>query len=55
MIMPALGALTGGLDVLDAAILKACDLSDGEDVEALVATQSGYARFALNNAGARAK
>ena len=55
MIMPAFGALTGGLDVQDAAILKACDLSDGEGVEALVATQSGYARFALNNAGARAK
>ena len=55
MIMPAFGALTGGLDVQDAAILKACDLSDGEGVEALVATQSGYARFALNNAEARAK
>jgi len=55
IIMPASGALTGGLDVQDAAILKASDLSDGEGVEALVATQSGYARFALNNAGARAK
>jgi hypothetical protein len=55
IIMPASGALTGGLDVQDAAILKACDLSDGEGVEALVATQSGYARFALNNAEARAK
>lgn len=55
IIMPAFGALTGGLDVQDAAILKACDLSDGEGIEALVATQSGYARFALNKAGARAK
>lgn len=55
MIMPAFGALTGGLDVQDAAILKACDLRDGEGVEALVATQSGYARFALNSAGAFAK
>ena len=51
MIMPAFGALTGGLDVQDAAIIKACDLSAGEGVEALVATQSGYARFALNNTG----
>ena len=49
LIMPAFGALTGGLDVQDAAILKACDLNHGEGVEALVATQSGIARFALNN------
>jgi DNA ligase-associated metallophosphoesterase len=55
IIMPAFGALTGGLDVQDAAIIKACDLSDGEGIEALVATQSGYARFALNEAGAFAK
>lgn len=55
IIMPAFGALTGGLDVQDAAILKACDLGDGEGIEALVATQSGYARFALNKAGAFAK
>jgi len=47
LIMPAFGALTGGLDVQDAAILKACDLNHGEGVEALVATQSGFARFAL--------
>ena len=55
MIMPAFGALTGGLDVQDVAILKACDLMDGEVAEALVATQTGYARFALNKAGALAK
>jgi DNA ligase-associated metallophosphoesterase len=55
LIMPAFGALTGGLDVQDAAILKACDLTDGEGVEALVATQSGIARFALNHTGAVAK
>jgi uncharacterized protein len=55
LIMPAFGALTGGLDVQDVAILKACDLAAGEGVEALVATQSGYARFALNKAGAFAK
>jgi len=47
LIMPAFGALTGGLDVQDGAILKACDLKYGEGVEALVATQSGFARFAL--------
>jgi uncharacterized protein len=55
LIMPAFGALTGGLDVQDVAILKACDLVAGEVVEALVATQGGYARFALNKAGAFAK
>ena len=55
MIMPAFGALTGGLDVQDVAILKACDLTNGEVAEALVATQTGYARFALNGAGAFAK
>ena len=55
MIMPAFGALTGGLDVQDAAIIKACDLSAGEGVEALVATKSGYARFALNYAGTLTK
>jgi len=55
MIMPAFGALTGGLDVQDAAIIKACDLSAGEGVEALVATKSGYARFALTYAGTLTK
>ena len=55
MIMPAFGALTGGLDAQDAAIIKACDLNAGEGVEALVATQSGYARFALNKTGSFAK
>jgi DNA ligase-associated metallophosphoesterase len=55
MIMPAFGVLTGGLDVQDAAILKACDLNAGEGVEALIATQNGFARFALNQAGAFAK
>lgn len=55
LIMPAFGALTGGLDVQDAAILKACDLNHDEGVEALVATQSGVARFALNKPRALAK
>jgi DNA ligase-associated metallophosphoesterase len=55
MIMPAFGALTGGLDAQDSAIIRACDLIDGETVESLVATKSGYARFALSGATARAK
>lgn len=55
MIMPAFGALTGGLDVQDVAILNACDLNAGEGVEALVPMQSGYARFALNGVGTFAK
>jgi metallophosphoesterase superfamily enzyme len=55
IIMPAFGALTGGLDVQDSAIMHACDVADGETVEALVATKVGYARFALSGAAARAK
>jgi DNA ligase-associated metallophosphoesterase len=55
IIMPAFGALTGGLDVQDGAILRACDVADGETVEAVVATKTSYARFALNGAAARAK
>jgi metallophosphoesterase superfamily enzyme len=55
IIMPAFGALTGGLDVQDSAIMRACDLAEGEMVEALVATKAGYARFALSGAAARAK
>jgi DNA ligase-associated metallophosphoesterase len=55
IIMPAFGALTGGLDVQDSAIMHACDLADGEMVEALVATKVGYARFALNGAATFAK
>ena len=55
IIRPAFGALTGGLDVQDSAIMRACDVTDGETVEALVATKAGYARFALNGAGAFAK
>ena len=55
IIMPAFGALTGGLDVQDNAIMHACDVADGETVEALVATKAGYARFALSGAAARAK
>ncbi len=55
LIMPAFGALTGGLDVQDIAIRKACDLREGEHVDALVATKAGFAKFALLGAGAFAK
>lgn len=51
LIMPAFGTLTGGLDVQDIAILRACDLSDGEGADALVATRTGFARFPLYSAG----
>ena len=47
MIMPAFGAFTGGLDVRDAAIGKACDLVEGEYAEALVPTKRGVALFRL--------
>ena len=55
VIMPAFGALTGGLDVQDSAIMRACDLAEGEAIEALVATKVGYARFALSGAATFAK
>lgn len=55
LIMPAFGALTGGLDAQDVAIYKACDLVDAEHAEALVPTRSGYARFRLECTGAFAK
>jgi DNA ligase-associated metallophosphoesterase len=45
IIMPALGALTGGLDVDDPAIAKACGLQDGDQIMALVPTRSGLTRF----------
>lgn len=47
MIMPAFGAFTGGLDVQDPAIGKACDLVGDEYAEALVPTRSGVALFRL--------
>lgn len=48
LIMPAFGALTGGLDAQDAAIYRACDLADAEYAEALVPTRSGFTRFRLD-------
>ena len=55
LIMPAFGALTGGLDAHDIAIHKACDLAHSEHAEALVPTGSGFARFRLNCAASFAK
>jgi len=55
LIMPAFGALTGGLDVQHAAIREACDLRHGEQAEAIVPTRSGLARFVLNPACAFAE
>lgn len=55
LIMPAFGAFTGGLDAQDVAIIRACDLAEAEQVEALVPTKFGFARFRLDCAGAFAK
>lgn len=55
LIMPAFGALTGGLDVQHAAIRAACDLQYGEQAEAIVPTRHSLARFVLNPAGAFAE
>lgn len=51
LIMPAFGALTGGLDARDVAIYRACDLAETEHAEALVPTRTGFARFRLDCIG----
>jgi uncharacterized protein len=48
LIMPAFGALTGGLDAQDIAIYRACDLAESETAEAIVPTRAGFARFQLD-------
>lgn len=53
LIMPAFGALTGGLDAQDVAIIRACDLAEAEHAEALVPTRTGFARFRLECAFAK--
>jgi hypothetical protein len=53
LIMPAFGALTGGLDAQDVAIHRACDLAESEHAEALVPTRTGFARFRLGCALAK--
>jgi uncharacterized protein len=55
LIMPAFGALTGGLDVHDIAIIRACDLAGDEFAEALVPTKSGISRFQLTGSASFAK
>ncbi|WP_373476267.1 ligase-associated DNA damage response endonuclease PdeM [Sphingorhabdus sp.] len=55
LIMPAFGALTGGLDVLDNAIISACDLLQSEIAEALVPVRNGLARFPISKSIALAK
>lgn len=47
IIMPAFGALTGGMDAADMAIRQACGLAKHEPMAALVPVKSGLARFAL--------
>ena len=47
VIMPAFGALTGGMDAADMAIRRACGLEVHEPMAALVPVKSGLARFAL--------
>ncbi len=48
LILPAFGALTGGMDAADPAIMKACGVAVGDQVTALVPTQGRLTRFALN-------
>lgn len=47
IIMPAFGALTGGMDAGDMAIRHACGLSARDAATALVPLKDGLARFAL--------
>lgn len=55
IIMPALGALTGGLDVDDPAITKACGLRNDDRIVAIVPTRSGLTRFNLSGSVSFAK
>jgi uncharacterized protein len=55
LIMPAFGAFTGGLDAQNVAIIRACDLAETEQAEAVVPTKGGFACFRLDGAGAFAK
>ena len=47
IIMPAFGALTGGMDAADLAIRRACGLANHEPMAALVPLKGGHAKFAL--------
>jgi uncharacterized protein len=55
LIMPAFGALTGGLDAGHVAIRAACDLAPDERAEALVPMRTGIARFDLSALATLAK
>ena len=47
IIMPAFGALTGGMDAADLAIRRACGLANHEPMAALVPLKGGLAKFSL--------
>ncbi len=47
IIMPAFGALTGGMDANDMAIRQACGLTKMDSMAALVPVKDGLTRFAL--------
>ncbi len=47
IIMPAFGALTGGMDAGDVAIRNACGLELGQAMTALVPVSGGLTRFAI--------
>lgn len=47
IIMPAFGALTGGMDAGDAVIRRACGLTKLDPMAALVPVKDGLAKFAL--------
>jgi uncharacterized protein len=55
LVMPAFGALTGGLDVRDPALIAAFACSDAEKIEALVPTRDGIALFNVPASPALAK
>jgi uncharacterized protein len=45
--MPAFGAFTGGMDVGDPAIIAACGIMSGDEIDALVPTTRSIACFNL--------
>ena len=55
LVMPAFGALTGGLDVRDPALIAAFACTDAEKIEALVPTRDGIALFNVPASPALAK
>jgi hypothetical protein len=55
LVMPAFGALTGGLDVRDPALIAAFGCTDMDRIEALVPTRTGIALFTVPASPALAK